>query len=136
MEHGDLSTYALPRMVVVLEGVLVDIEETTTGRIRKETTRSYHWLETPLKRLVYLRRTYPDTSIDIVTFISSEVATHAADFLDRHDIPITSSEYHTFSEWAWSLRLHPEIVAIYDSDPERLHKYGQLGVAVVRGGDF
>ena len=98
--------------------------------------RSYHWLETPLKRLVYLRSAFPDTCIDVVTFVSEEIANHAADFFDRHDIPVTSCEYHTFSDWTWSLRLHPEIVAVYDSEQSRLMRYGQKGVAVVKGSDW
>lgn len=137
MEHGNLSEWAVPRLVVVLEGVLVDLEETSKRvRLHKERKVSYHWLDVPLKRLVYMKRTFEDTAIDVVTFISEEVASDAAEFFNRVSIDVNNCEYQPFDEWTFMLRYRPEVAAVYDSDMERLGHYGQKGVAVTKGSDW
>jgi hypothetical protein len=137
MEKGDLSEWAIPRMVVVLEGVLVDLaEESKRVKLHREVSRSYHWLDIPLKRLVYMKRTFEDTAIDVVTFLSEEVANTAAEFFNRIGIDINVCEYQPFDEWTFMLRYRPEIMAVYDSDKERLQRYGQKGVAVTKGSDW
>lgn len=123
-------------MVVVLEGVLVDIDEVIgKGRFGRTKVQGYNWswLEVPLKNMVSVKRRFPDTSVDVVTFLSEEAADNAANFFSRYDIAVNDVYYADFKEWCWALSLKPEIVVVYDSDTERLHHYGQRGYAVVKG---
>ena len=137
MENGDLSEYAVPRLTVVLEGVLCNVEITTSGkRWHKQTQTHLDWLETPLKGLVDMRRKFPEAAIDVVTFISQDVCEHAADFFARHDINANRVYYEALDEFAMMLRFRIDVVSIYDSDPDRLHVFGQKGISVVRGWAF
>lgn len=137
MENGDLSDYAVPRLTVVLEGVLAEVDVTTSGkRWRKETQTHIGWFETPLKGLVDMRRKFPDTAIDVVTFTSKEIAEAAAQFFLRHNIAANSVYYEDYDEFCLMLRFRIDAVSIYDSDEQRLQGFGQKGISVVKGWAF
>ena len=140
MENGDLSGWAVPRLVAVLEGVLVDVDVATSkGRFGREkvTGVNWTWLDIPLKSLVQMKRRFPDVAVDIVTFLGQESADRAGDFLGRYGIDDFNDVYSAgFDEWCWALSFRPEIVQVYDSDMERLNNYGQRGIAVVKGSPF
>jgi hypothetical protein len=141
MEGGDLATSVRPRIVVVLEGVLASISEIEEPsrflRRPKVTGYNLHWHDAPLKRLVTMKTLYPNTGIDVVTFISQDVADDAADFFNRINLAVSDSvEYHPFLPWSSALRYQTNIGMIVDSDEDRLNSYGQLGRAVTRGMDW
>ena len=137
MEKGDLSSWAVPRMVAVLEGVLADVEwQTEKGRFSREKRIGLQvgWLDLPLKNLVSIKRRHPDAAVDVVTFMGDEVAEFAAEFFNRYGIDDFNEVYAAeFKEWCWALSFRPEIVQVFDSDMERLHQYGQRGYAVQKG---
>lgn len=123
-------------MVVILEGVLVDVDEVVTkGRFGRTKVSGFNWswLDIPLKNMVSIKRRFPETSMDVVTFMSEEAADNAANFFGRYGIGVNDVYYAKFEEWCWALSFRPEIVVVYDSDPERLHHYGQRGYSVVKG---
>lgn len=134
MEHGDLTVVSRPTIVVVLEGVLANVEYTTTGRMRKTTTHQIVWLNTPLKRLATMIRGY-DIDVDVVTFTDQDVADEAAEFFNDIGLHIATVRYQAFDRWAQTL---PFMVVqqVIDSDQERLDHYGQLGRSVNMGEDF
>jgi hypothetical protein len=141
MERGDLATSTRPSYAVVLEGVLADVTPITrTRRFRSEETTGYnlHWLDIPLRRLATVKRRYPQLQIDLLTFISEDVADDAAQFLDGAAIPYDSLSYWRFEQWVSVLPYQEEgsLTAVYDSDPDRLDQYGQLGRAVIKGQDW
>lgn len=140
MERGDLSAGAVPRLVAVLEGVLVDVDEVTEkGRFGRTKTVgiNWSWLDVPLKSMVQMKRRFPDTAVDIVTFLGDGSAERATEFLNRYGLDDFNEVYDAkFDEWCWSLQFRPEIVQVYDSDLERLYHYGQRGYAVVKGRAF
>jgi hypothetical protein len=141
MQHGDLATWYRPQMVVVMEGVLCDVDPVTEtrGRIRKHDVivgYDLSWHEIPLKRMIYLAHRWEDADIVIVTFTSPAVAERGMDYLDKANVPYRSLEYHNFDEWTGLLKYQPEVVTIYDSDFERVQRYGQKGTIVHRGEDF
>ena len=74
--------------------------------------------------------------MDIVTFISPNLADEAAEFLDEAQIPYSSIRYQGFDSFTNTLRYKTHLRSIYDSDPNRLDHYGQVGIAVVKGEDF
>jgi len=141
VEKGDLSAHATPRMVAVLEGVLVDVETTTEkkglfGR-EKVTGVNWSWLDLPLKNLVSIKRRFPDVAVDVVTFMGDDAAERASTFFNKYGIDDFNDVYAAdFKEWCWSLSFRPEIVQVYDSSMERLYHYGQRGFAVVKGAAF
>jgi hypothetical protein len=139
MERGDLSAWAVQRMVIVLEGVLVDFDEQVAkGRFGRTKTvaRNMVWLDLPLKQAANIKRRYPDIALDIVTFLGEDVAELAAGFFDRNGIDFNEVYAADFDEWCWALSFKPEITTIYDSEMERLMRYGQKGVAVTKGRPF
>jgi hypothetical protein len=141
MQQGDLGEFHQERLIVVLEGVLALVvnEKHLTGRFRKrEQVTGYHiiWHEVPLKRLVMMAERYPQFSIEILSFRSQKLIDMAAEFLDDAHIPYSLVRYQGYDQFVSMLRYQRDIRAIYDSDPDRLDDYGQLGVAVVRGNDF
>ena len=142
MQQGDLAEFHQERLIVVLEGVLALVVEEvmTAGRWRwkHDYTTGYHiiWHEVPLKRLVVMNERYPNYTVEIITFRSQKLADMAAEFLDDAHIPFSSIGYTPYDDFVAVLRYQRDIRTIYDSDPERLDGYGQLGLAVVRGEDF
>lgn len=140
MQNGDLSEWHQPRLIIVIEGVLCTRYERVgvKKRLRKPPILSYHtqWHDTPLKRCAFLGRKYPDTALELITFVSQDFADEAAEYLTVLNIPYTELRYTKLDQFANMLRFQQEVRAVYDSDPARLSRYGQLGVQVVAGQDF
>jgi hypothetical protein len=136
MEHGDLTLVNRPTIIVVLEGVLANVDYTTTGRLpwSKTTTHQIVWLNTPIKRLATMIRSF-DVDIDVITFTDQDVADEAAEFFNDIGLHVSTVQYQPFDRWAQTL---PFMVVqqVIDSDQERLDRYGQLGRSVIQGEDF
>lgn len=140
MQGGDLEAAVTERLVIVIEGVLCNVTTIEEKRKLRRGSRisGYHinWYEVPLKRVVAIKERFPQFSIEVVTFISLEFLEEASSFLLDTHIPIDSTEYTQFDRFVYGLRFQDTIRAIYDSDPDRLDRYGQLGVQVQPGMDF
>lgn len=139
MQHGDLATHTRHRLVVVLEGVLATITPIVEHhRWRSDVTTGWDitWHETPLKRMANTSRRYPEIAVEVVTFLNQDVADLAAQFFLDANIPYDVIEYQQFSHYVSSLPYQTGITQIIDSAPDRLDRYGQLGRAVLSGGDF
>ena len=140
MQNGDLAEFTREQLVVILEGVLcqVTVTQDATRKLRRPRPVAFHihWHEIPLKRLVSMGERWPDYEVQIITFIDQRLADEAAEFLDEADIPYDSIRYQGFGTFTNMIRYRPHLRAVYDSDPERLDHYGQLGTAVIRGEDW
>jgi len=138
MEQGDLAVSTRQRAVVVLEGVLASVTPVLgRGLIRQKITGwDFHWYDVPLKRCVTNKYRYPQYGMDVVTFLGPDVADRAAEFLNSIRFPHDTIEYHNFRQFTSMLPYQDDIIVVYDSDPERLDRYGQLGRAVMSGEDF
>lgn len=126
-------------MIVVLEGVLTTIDPVVEHRrLRSDVVTGWNitWHETPLKRLVNVYRRYPEIAVEILTFVNQDVADLAGEFFLQANIPYESVEYQEFRHFTSSLPYQTGIAQIIDSAPDRLDQYGQLGRAVLPGGDF
>ena len=140
MQNGDLAVHNREQLVVILEGVLchVTVNAGTRRRMRRSDPDTYHisWHEIPLKRMVAIGERWPDYDMEIVTFISQELADEAAVFLEDASIPYSAIRYHGYESFVNTLRYKPHLRGIYDSNEHRLDEYGQSGIAVIRGEDF
>jgi len=140
MERGDLEVSTRPRIVVVLEGALAGVTPVVehTGWLRRSETIDYvlTWQRDPLARVATMKRQWPDVAIDVVTFISQEVADLAAEFFLEAGIPIDAVSYRGLDRYTSLLQFQSEITMVVDSDSSRLDRYGQLGHAVVFGKDW
>jgi phage baseplate assembly protein gpV len=139
MERGDLAVSVRPHYVVVLEGVLAIISEVTQQRRLRSprvTGFNIHWLDIPLRRLATNKRRFPDVGAEIVTFISEDVADQATMFLDTATIAYDSLQYQPFDTFCSLLHFRDGVQAVYDTDDDRINRYGQLGHRVLRGEDW
>ena len=139
MEQGDLALSVRQHYVVVLEGVLATITDITESRRLRGTRitgHNLHWLDLPMRRLATMRRQFPDVGGEVVTFVDEQVAEEAAIFLDAAAVPVDSVSYQPFDRWVSLLPYQDGLQAVFDSDPERLDRYGQVGRQVIRGQDF
>jgi hypothetical protein len=141
MERGDLAVSVRQHYVVVLEGVLAMVTDITDERPRwrggnRVTGHNLHWLDIPMRRLATMRRQYPDVGAEVVTFIDAQVADEAAIFLDAASVPVDSLSYEPFDRWVSLLPYQEGLQAVFDSNPLRLDRYGQIGRQVTMGKDF
>lgn len=139
MQNGDLQLWTRPRYIVVVEGVLCRVDPVVQSRrFREDKVTGYNvqWYDVPIKRLLYLKDRWPDTGQDLVTFISQEFADQAASFLDEAGLQYDEIRYRKLGDFTSMLIFQRDVQAVYDVDPARLDRYGQLGHAVVAGEDF
>ena len=139
MERGDLELWTRPRYVVVIEGVLCRVEPVTRPRrLRRDEVTGYNvqWYDVPLKRLLYMKDRWPGTAQELVTFVSQEFCDQAAEFLEDAGLQHDEIRYRPMDAFIATLRYQRDIQSVYDSDPARLDRYGQLGHAVVPGEDI
>lgn len=140
MQNGDLELWNRPRYVVVIEGVLCSVEPIVQPRRWRRgdevVGHSAFWYDVPLKRLMYMKDRWPDTAQDLVTFVSEPFATQCGAFLESIGLQHDSLRYVRLDEFVTTLRFQRDTQSVYDSDPARLDRYGQLGHAVVPGEDI
>lgn len=140
VQNGDLEASFPERLIIVLEGVLALVvqERQHTGRFRRTDTITYHimWHEVPIKRFIVTKERYPHYELEIVTFLGESLADQAAQYLQRMNVPYDSINYESIDDFVMMLPYQRNVRAVYDSDPENLHRFGQVGVAVVRGEDW
>ena len=139
MERGDIAGWTTTRMIVILEGVLCTPMYEKKGRMRKHETllpaSKWQWEMVALKQVIdYITRA--NVAVEVVTFISEDVADEAADFFSQYDVPVSSTEFADFDWFCRSLVWRPEVTAVIDTEMDRLMRYGQRGTAVQRGESF
>ena len=133
MKDGDLDTFAETSVIVVLEGVLAEL--TYSGRLRKRLrpANDWDWQQLALRRMVQWHRN--NVNVDVVTFVSEFAADLAAEFLVKYGYDFGSIEYRNFDLFCDALIVRRP-TGVYDSEPQRLNRYGQFGVGTVKGTDF
>lgn len=138
MEKGDIASWSNNRFIIVLEGILVE-PKYQSRIVRKDTlmpASEWDWQIVPIKYMVnYASRL--NVTIEVVTFMGEEVATAAADWLSTYGIHVSECISVDFEIFCRSLiwRIN-EVERVIDSDPDRIHRYGQLGYAAVVGRGF
>jgi hypothetical protein len=135
MERGDLGTWEASSITVVLEGVLCRPQ--VEGRLRRRLINSDQW-EWGMTAIACVQRyAHQSTPVDVVTFQGEEVAAAAAEWFQRYDVDVQSTEAVDIDPYVRSLAWrHNKISAIVDSDPDRLARFGFRGYRTVWGGAF
>jgi hypothetical protein len=138
VEKGDLDTSSAERRIVVLEGVLctpVPIPRKLFRAAGWTPAVEWGWMAGPLRSMQDWRYRLSIT-VEVVTFLGTEVAYAAAEWLNEYDSGVdgvSAVDYHTFCR---SLTWRPEIDMVIDSSEERAENYGQKGYLTVFGGVF
>jgi hypothetical protein len=139
MQFGDLQEHHPERLYIVIEGVLANVvvDRTTRGRFIKTEDVQYHimWYEVPLKRLIVTKERYP-YEISLVTFINQDFADRAAIYLSLVEVPYDGIEYLDLDTFVSILPYQRMVRGVYDSDAERLDRYGVYGIGVTPGEDW
>ncbi len=135
MEKGDLGTWEASSITVVLEGVLCRPQ--VEGRLRRRLINSDQW-EWGMTAISCVQRyAHQSTPVDVVTFQGEEVAAAAAEWFQRYDVDVQSTEAVDIDPYVRSLAWrHNKISAIVDSDPDRLARFGFRGYRTTFGGAF
>ena len=135
MQNGDLGTWEQAHMVVVLEGVLCSPSRKGLVRPRLTNPEDWGWSVVGLRSLQ--RYSFASVPIDVITFLGQEVADHAAAFLSRYDLVVSSVEAVEVDAFTRSLAWrHNDVQRVIDTDTNRLDRYGQKGYQVQTGGEF
>jgi len=135
MEHGDLGTWEASSVSVVLEGVLCTPR--VEGRLRRHLSDSDQWEWSMTSIMCVQRYAHQSTPVDVITFLGEEVAASAAEWFQRYDVDVQSTEAVDIDPYVRSLAWrHNKISAIVDSDPDRLARFGFRGYQTVLGGVF
>lgn len=144
MENGDLAAWIDSRIVIVLEGTLAQIpppEIQRSGLLGRNkeyiwpTCDQWGWSRRALK-IINDKAYRMNIPVDVVTFLSPEIADMAADWLDKYEVRVSSCEYSDFDLFCDSLSWRPSVHHVIDSDPERLNRYGVRAYETLWGGTF
>lgn len=142
MQDGDLGTWDKPRIMLVLEDTCCHI----TGHPVRPTTFSrkvwapddpedWEWGLTTIKTIQ--RYAYNNVPVEVITFVSQEVADLAAAWFAKYDIEVASVQYYDRAHFSRSLTWrHGSVQRIIDTDPERLLHYGQRGHQTLWNSEF
>lgn len=144
MERGDLAAWVDSRLVVVLEGVLAQIPPPRVERSGLfGRNKVYEW--TPVDQWGWSRSALKvindkasrlNIPVDVVTFLSPDVADQAADWLSKYEVRVSSCEYSNFDLFCESLSWRPSVVHVIDTDLERLQHYGARAYEMQWGSIF
>lgn len=138
VKHGDLSNKPSPRIVVVFEGAVGIIDQgsqKTFDRLSKrgrwiQAMKCYALQEIMLRKLLDL--TYRENfNVQIVTWLGEEAASAIKQIMDEENIPVLGVFASTPSRLSRDLAYNPDIMAVYDPDPDHRFTYGSKGVVLL-----
>jgi hypothetical protein len=140
MEDGDLGTWDKPRIMLVLEDCLARV----TGQYHRKGIKrvwvpddaaGWEWGITTVKTI--MRYSYNSVPVEVITYISEEVAELAAKWFNDFDVEVAGVHYFDLVQFQRSLVWRRNgIHRVIDTDPERLLYYGQLGQQIQFDGEF
>lgn len=140
MEGGDLESWGQSRSIIVLEGAIAVPSYTEQRRklvrVEKVLDPPEKWSWSVSALLSINDKAYRlSIPIDVVTFISQEVADAAAEYFLKYGVEVSSVDYVDFDQFCATLAWRHDVDYVYDADPSRFQRYGQRGFAV-QGGHF
>jgi hypothetical protein len=139
MEDGDLATWEGKRILLVLENTCCQIVYHHRIRRHKQPTPmdadDWDWSLITVKTIQ--RYAYNSVPVEIITFVSQEVADLAAEWFQRYDVEVANVTYYDFKTFCRSLTWRRNnIQEVIDTQPDRLEHYGQFGRQILFGAGF
>ncbi len=137
MLKGDLSNKMLPRLVVVFEGAVGVIPDDKRKAYIKfcqkkrwrDAVKCYELNDLMLSKLLDLRWRQ-DVNVNLVTWLHEDAAMAIEERMDDEGIPVGGCFYSTPSKLTRELAYAPDIVAVYDPDPDHIFTFGSKGVVL------
>lgn len=137
MYKGDLSNKMMPRLILVFEGAVGVVPEDKKREYAKacqkkkwwDAIRCYDLNDMMLAKILDLhwRR---DINVSVVTWLSQDAALAIEERMDEEGIPIRGCFFSKPAKLARELAYMPEVMAIYDPDPDHVFTYGSKGVVI------
>lgn len=136
MKNGDLSSHAVPRIIVVFEnaiGFLPDDRRDDWRRLSKagrwdDVVSLFELDQMMLRRITWLCF-HRSITIDVVTYCGPEEFARALERLfDREHVPVSIVQASNPERLARRTSCEPDIVAIYDGNAHHQLVYGRKGV--------
>lgn len=136
MRGNDLSNNPVPRVVIVFENALGALPDSRRAKWRElsrkgkwdDVARLFELDDIMLRKITWLTHRY-SMSIDVATFCGPEEWARALERLfDRESVPIRIVYATTPERLARKTSFEPDIVTIYDANPEHRMVYGPKGV--------
>lgn len=136
MRGNDLANSPVPRVIIVFEnaiGFLPDSRRDEWKKLSKqgkwsEVARLFELDQILLRKITWLTHRY-SMSIDVVTFCGPAAFARALERLFAFEnVPIRIVQATTPERLARKTSFEPDIVSIYDGNPEHQLVYGKKGV--------
>lgn len=136
MQHGNLSSRAVPRIVVVFENAIGFLHEDRRAEWRK-LSKAGKWddvaelfeLDHIMLRKITWLAFHKSMTIDVVTFCGPAAFARALERLfDREHVPVSIVQASHPERLARRTSFEPDIVAIYDANEQHRFVYGPKGV--------
>jgi hypothetical protein len=135
MKHGDLSSAPVPRFVVVFENGIGTLPDSRRAQWRK-LARKGRWDDVAalfdlspmmLRKITDLTFRH-NVSVDVVTYCGPvDFAAALARRFDAEHVPVRIVQASTPDRMARRTSFEPDIVAVYDGNPEHAMVYGRKG---------
>jgi hypothetical protein len=127
----------LPRLVVVFEGAVGIVPDDQRKLYAKLCQKNKWWQAIDcyelnghmLSKLLDLRWRL-DINVNLVTWLGDEAAEAIQERMDDEGIPVGGCFASTPSRLTRELAYAPDIVAVYDPDPDHVFTYGSKGVVL------
>lgn len=138
MQKGDISNSIVPRMLIVFEGFLGQLNTPKDKAALAVAMRLHKWKSAvncfELNGLVVQhiwdavwRKNY---TIDVVTFYGQGFGEALEIRLENEDLPVGSVHATTPGLLAREVVYRPNVLAVYDPDPSHVFTYGSKGRVV------
>jgi hypothetical protein len=137
MQHGDLSSEVVPKILIVFEGAIghlpPDKEASYQKFLRKQrwVDALYCWsLDEQMLRKIWDLSFRHSLTVEIITFISQPFADVLAARMDEEDMPVHRVWHTTPAKLSRQLAYMPDVSAVYDPDEAHVFTYGARGRVV------
>jgi len=95
----------------------------------------WEWAINTVKTI--MRYAYNSVPVEVITFLSQDVADEASIWFLRYDVEVASCEYYRYDHFCRGLTFRRRnIQEIIDTDQERVLHYGQLGRVILWDSEF
>lgn len=134
MKHGDLSAEVAPRIVIVFEGIVGILPDPNDKKYLKAINKKL-WAEAircwkldgRVLGLLWHLTANKSLNIEVCTWLGPDMAEAIRDLLDEANVPVRDVWSSTPAKLSRELAYLPDIIKVYDPDPNHVFTYGGKG---------